>query len=285
MIDDDELGRPVRHERPATRSAGKWMDDVLRRGRGPVVRVRHRGACGCGAVIEVDFEGPDDSLGADLARRYAAGGVCGDCLAVDEREREAQEEVERHVERVRRRVESCGLPGVSWRERSLGDVVAKPGQEEALRLAGLWASGESQGLLLHGEVGAGKTFLAAAAAVSRCSRGPARWLPVAELLMGLRMPFESAEYGRAMRKLEPAGRCALVLDDLDKTRPSEHALQPLYVAVNRWLAEGLPLLVTLNRDLESLARWGGETFGDALASRLAGYCDVVEMRCPDWRLV
>jgi DNA replication protein DnaC len=77
---------------------------------------------------------------------------------------------------------------------------------------------------------------------------------------------------------------ALVLDDLDKVRPSDHAREPIYVAVNAWVEAEMPLIVTMNRSLLELADEFGDRYGDAIASRLAGYCEEFEVGGRDRRV-
>lgn len=280
----NEMGRPARHERKSKSGRGGWLGNVVRAGSAPSVRLRGSRRCACGAAISVDFSGPEDSLGATIARAQLAEPKCDACAEREAEEQAAVAAAEERLQTVRRRVETCGVPA-PWRTRTLSELTAKPGQAKAFEAAGRWAAGEMPGLLMHGPVGRGKTWLAAAATIERCARSGVRWLGVAKLLTELRMPFDSPEYARAVRRLDPGKRgIGLVLDDLDKLKPTEHALQPLYVAVNGWLEVGQPLLVTMNRDLESLEEWGGPTFGAALASRLAGYCEVVELSGRDWRL-
>jgi DNA replication protein DnaC len=134
-------------------------------------------------------------------------------------------------------------------------------------------------------VGRGKTVIAAAAAMERLQRRHLKWLSVAALLTDLRGGFDSPEYKRALRSIDAQKAMgALVLDDLDKLKPTESALQPLYVAINGWVERPLPLLVTCNRSPDEIAAWAGQTFGEALASRLLGYCQVIEVRGRDRRL-
>jgi hypothetical protein len=75
-----------------------------------------------------------------------------------------------------------------------------------------------------------------------------------------------------------------VLEDLDKVRPTEYAVQPLYVAINAWIEAELPLLVTCNRDLDDLQEWLPATFAEPIASRLSGYCRIREVTGTDRRL-
>lgn len=286
MTDDGEMGRPARHERTVTRSQGAFLGNVLTKGRGERVRVRGTRRCGCGAQLKVDFSGPEDSMGASIARSQLAAPVCEKCIEREDAEQEKRDEAERRTRELRLRLEGSGLPGV-WRSRSLDELREHPAREQqaqALSSAKAWARGEARGLVMHGEVGRGKTVIAAAATVERCAASAVRWLRVGALLMDLRMPFDAPEYARAQRALNPGSNVALVLDDLDKLRPTEHQLQPLYVAINGWVEACQPLLVTLNRDLDELAEWMGPTFGPPIASRLAGYADVVEIKGRDWRI-
>lgn len=200
----------------------------------------------------------------------------------------AFETVEERQERVdalvASRLASSGMPPM-WARQDFADLEHDELRTRALNHAMDWARGALSGLVLWGGVGRGKTAIAAAAARERLEVGRVRWLPVAELLLDLRMPFDSPEYARAVRQLDP-GRtgAALVLDDLDKLKPTDHAVQPLYVAVNAWIEAELPLLVTLNRDLDDLGEWLPESFGEAIASRLSGYCATVEVKGEDRRL-
>lgn len=285
-MEDEEMGRPPRHERTATHRRAPRGLDILRRGAGENVRLRGVRRCACGAEIKVDFSGPEDSIGATIARTNLDAPMCDECLAREEAERDAAESERKRVEAITGRVRSAGVPAV-WGTLTfdqLREHAAHEHQAQAITLAEGWAEGNVGGVLLHGPEGRGKSLIAAAATVARCVHSGVRWLNVAELLLDLRMPFEAPEYVRAQRKISDVGNAALVLDDLDKLKPSEHQLQPIYVAINGWIEARQPLFVTLNRDLGSLAEWMGQTFGGPIASRLAGYCEVVEIEGDDWRL-
>lgn len=285
-MDDDEPGRPTRHARESKHSKPQRLTQTIRGGAGAVVQVKGTSRCACGAEIAVDFTGAEDSIGVRVAKHRLAEPRCESCEAADDIAQASADAQQLATVTIRDRVAKCGVPN-AWRTLSFGELEQHPQayehQLDAIAAAKAWAL-EGGGLLLHGPVGRGKTLIAAAATVQRCAIGGVRWLPVAKLLMDLRMPFEAPEYVRAQRQLEVARSTALVLDDLDKLKPTEHALQPLYVAINGWIEARQPLLVTCNRDLDSLAEWMGETFGDPIASRLAGYCDVLEIKGDDWRL-
>lgn len=282
--DEMDLGRPVRHERPRRRSGLKHAPELA----GAHVEADVRRPCAhCGREVELKVEGEAAPMLARIIEAQLAGDVpveCEECMAARDEEASAVAEAEQREARIETRRRAAAMPR-KWTGARFGDLDVDDGNRRALELAAEWAAGGSKGLVLWGLVGRGKTHIAAAAANERLLRAPVRWLPVAELLLDLRMPFDSPEYARAVRKLEASGsKAALVLDDLDKLKPSEHAVQPLYVAVNAWIEAGLPLLVTLNRDLDELSAWLPDTFGDAIASRLAGYCRVREVAGVDRRM-
>lgn len=286
-MDDTALGRPPRHERPkkSNKDAKPMEFTMPTRGEEDPKRIRGKRSCeDCGGEVKVDTTAPPDSL----AYRYAAWllehPVCSGCQAEREEAEEAAETQRERLEQLRVRLHRSGIPerwqGAHWR-----DFQHEPDRQDAIEAAKDWAEGKrNRGLLFYGPVGRGKTYLAALAAVHRLALGHVRWLSVADLMMDLRMPFGAPEYVRAQRALQPEGRPALVLDDLDKIKPTEMQLQPLYVAINGWVEADLPLLVTMNRDPDELPETFGEQFGEAIASRLAGHCDIFELSGRDRRL-
>jgi DNA replication protein DnaC len=64
----------------------------------------------------------------------------------------------------------------------------------------------------------------------------------------------------------------LVLDDLDKTRPTPVAAEQLFLAIDHRIENRVPLAVTTNLSLAEIATRYEQPFGEAIASRLAGYC-------------
>jgi DNA replication protein DnaC len=281
-----ELGRPPRHERPRKRSTLKPARESGLGGVSGTVE-ESRPCSRCGVDVELRVSGEMPALMARVIAAQLAGAapvLCDGCVAVVEREEQQAAARERHEAVLVTRRRAAALPP-KWEAQGFDGLEADGPRARSLELAQAWSRAEFPGLLLWGREGRGKTAIAAAAANARIERSPVRWLSVGALLLGLRMPFDSPEYVRAMRKLEATGsKAALVLDDLDKTRPTEQAVQPLYVAVNAWIEAELPLLVTLNRDLDELAAWLPETFGAVLASRLSGYCRVIEVAGRDRRI-
>jgi IstB-like ATP binding protein len=146
-----------------------------------------------------------------------------------------------------------------------------------------WARGDGRaGLTLAGQVGVGKTHAAAAAAWERVRLGPLRWFSVPVLFAQLGRSFSDEGRHDALGVL--VGTEALVLDDLDKTRPSEYAAEQLFCAIDARVTADAALLITTNLALSELAERFPEPYGEAIVSRIVGYCDTFEMRGADRRL-
>lgn len=227
------------------------------------------GACRCGATVERDV-----AVGrfADFANGLPF--VCPDCMAAAEQLEQAHQQAhdrEQTDRRIHRLVEASGLP-----EGLRGFPLDHP---DALA----WTNGQRRGLLLTGPVGVGKTTAAAAAAerVLRSGR-TLRWMSAPLLFARLGSGLGSTQRDEALNAL--TGRHALVLDDIDKARPTEYAAEHIFLAVDTRVTERAPLLCTSNLGLGELAARWPDPYGEAVASRLAGYCSIVRMAGPDRRM-
>lgn len=189
---------------------------------------------------------------------------CGNQLAKMEASLEAES---LHRDRIERSGLPPNLRGLPLADNSLGVV------------AGRWARGElgRPGLCLTGEVGVGKTYLGAAACWERLRTKTCSWTPVSRLLTRLRGGFGD-ERDSAVQALLSTG--AMVLDDLDKVNPTEYGREVIFSAVDGRVEVNAPILVTTNLSLDRI----GEKLGDAVASRLAGHCEVIQMTGEDRRL-
>src|SRR5207249_4261536 len=145
---------------------------------------------------------------------------------------------------LRGRRANCGIPE-RMRGLTFEQLRRDPPPEAALASAEAWASGNLNGLVLAGPVGVGKSWLAAAAAWARLELAPLRWIYVPRLFTFLDAGFDSKGRAEALEAL--ASSTPIVLDDLDKARPTEFAATHLQTAISVRVDEGLPLLVTTNR--------------------------------------
>lgn len=227
-------------------------------------------ACaGCGSEFTLEFEGESHWL-----RMMAARVRCDECSAKQEAHEAERERVQaREARRTR-----CQLPN-SLRGELLTHFQPLYGQAAAFSAAREWAAIEDPGgLLLTGEVGVGKTRLAAAACWTRLERWPCTYASVARAMARLGASFTDEGRREAVRVF--AGNGPVVLDDFDKGRPSDFGREQLFAAVDGRYQSGAPMLVTTNLTPSQI----GERFGESIMSRLAEYCRVVQMVGGDRRL-
>jgi len=237
------------------------------------------GRCECGAPVDRERPEPD---GGFMDRWWdQAPFVCPPCAARQDREhaeRQAAEEASEQASRVYLRLRRSGLPDALAPDGMAGLDGRHP---VAAKAAGEWAAGRLPGLALTGPVGTGKTTLAAAAARTMLASRQVAWTSAPILFARLGSGLGSDARDEALSVLH--GKTALVLDDVDKARPTEYGAEQIFAAVDQRVTHGLPLLVTSNLSVGEIARRWPEPFGEAIASRLAGYCRVLLLDGPDRR--
>lgn len=248
---------------------------------------------GCGAstqAMSLKFK-RSVATGRVEERDVAVGGLyCDDCE--DKRQREDLERLTR--ERIDQYRQWACVPQRYAKADFTGFTAP-----EALEAAEAWSRGELRGLCLTGDVGVGKSWLAAAALWAMIRRRaaedaaeeldeasddaprrmrPVRWVSVSGLMADLRRSFSDSDRADAVKVV--AGRSAIVLDDLDKVNPSEFGKEIIFSTLDARVAADAPVLVTTNATPAEL----GRKLGKAVMSRIAGECMVVKMVGPDRRI-
>ncbi|MGZ3626538.1 MAG: DnaA ATPase domain-containing protein [Ktedonobacteraceae bacterium] len=153
-------------------------------------------------------------------------------------------------------------------------------QPDAYELAQAFAAETVGTLALYGSYGSGKTHLLAAIANAVASSGRiCRFASVVSLFDALQERIQiGQDYHELLRKAIEAP--LLVLDDLDKLKPSEFREETLYKLLNGRCNAGLPLAISSNNAPNDLERW----VGSAGRSRLMQGLIPVPMNGPDYRL-
>jgi DNA replication protein DnaC len=239
------------------------------------------GTCECGARVERErAEGRFAEIANKLSFR------CPRCIREAER-REEDEQRRRQVLASRdffeHKVATCLPPAL--RGRRLADLDTE-GRANVLGDAGRWARGELGGLLLVGDVGTGKTTIAAAAVCeyiwSHLHAKTPRWFSTTLALSHLGRSYGDREREATLKALTDP-RAPLVLDDLDKGRPNAFAAEQLFNAIDLAQVHERSLLVTANLTPTRLAESWPEPHGEAIASRLVGYCETYQVAGRDRR--
>ena len=153
-------------------------------------------------------------------------------------------------------------------------------QPDAYELAQVFATDPVGTLALYGSFGTGKTHLLAAIANAIITTGGVcRFASVVSLFDALQERIQlGQDYHELLRKAIEAP--LLVLDDLDKLKPSEFRGETLYKLLNGRSVAGLPLALSSNNSPDALVRW----IGEAGRSRLMAGLIPVPMDGPDYRL-
>lgn len=235
----------------------------------------------CGAVFEREI--PADLSEWGRSKLLELPALCASCVEIEEDiERvAARDQAHREqAEQLKRRCAAAGIPatlrGLRWGE------LTEDGRCGGVEAARSWAKGELAGVVLTGSVGVGKTRIAATAAWARLDLAPLHWLSTPLLFARLGTGLGSRQRDEALEVL--AGATALVMDDLDKVRPTEYAAEQVFLAIDNRINEGAALLATTNLTLSALAEKFPEPFGEAIASRLAGHCETFALHGVDRRL-
>jgi DNA replication protein DnaC len=239
------------------------------------------GTCNCGIEIEREAaEGAFAQIVNDLPF------LCPKCSAKESEKWEEEERREQQQLDEERRERKLAVLPSELRGARL-DKLDTVGRETALDAARRWASGELRGLVLLGPIGVGKTTIAAGAVADyierHLDRASPRWISATLALSNLSRDFNDRERGRTIEALT-GKQAPLVLDDIDKCKPHVFAAEQLFLAVDLCMTNRRALIVTTNMMPSQLAANWPKPHGEAIASRLAGYCELHRVTGRDRRL-
>ncbi|MDC7301685.1 ATP-binding protein [Agathobacter ruminis] len=164
-----------------------------------------------------------------------------------EREK-AEREKQEFEERVQRNRMICFHEKEMYGWTFANDDGSVPVMEKARAYVEHWEDVRKKkiGLILWGEVGTGKTFIAAAVANALLDQGFRVLMKDFTEISNI-SAFDADEYVRSLSSYD-----LLILDDLGAERTSEFAMQNVFNVVNRRWESGKPLIVTTNKTVDEL---------------------------------
>jgi DNA replication protein DnaC len=239
------------------------------------------GTCECGAQLTREQA---DGFGAHLLND--APFLCSACSKKREAAWATQDREDQDRRDRDRLVAKCETLPTALRRFRLADLEIA-GRENALDASRRWAAGELQGLVLLGPIGVGKTTIAAATDIdymaAHLNSSSPRWISTTLALSDLSRSFSNPDRERTIEALTGKGT-PLILDDIDKAKPNVFAAEQLFCAIDGCIAHDRPLLVTTNLMPSGLAVNWPKPYGQAIASRLAGHCELHKVTGRDRRL-
>jgi DNA replication protein DnaC len=239
------------------------------------------GPCLCG--VDVSREAAE-GIGAHILNEMPFR--CSSCSDREASEREDQERLEREQRDRESYAERLQVLPSALRGHRL-DTLDTDERKDVLDAARRWADAELDGLVLLGPFGVGKTTIAAACVADYIARHPdrpvPRWINATLALSNLSRKFTDHDRADTIEALT-SRRAPLVLDDIDKCKPNVYAAEQLFLAIDLCLTHERPLIVTTNLLASELAARWPKPHGEAIASRLAGYCEMHRVAGEDRRL-
>ena len=174
------------------------------------------------------------------------------------REQQRQEEEERRREHERARIEAMkdyGLKDAQYRESTF--AADDGGNPEASRICKAYADNwekinqmerKGKGLLLHGDVGSGKTYLAASIANALIDKGVAVIMTNLPALGHAMTANFGDERESVLRRVKTVP--LLIIDDFGMERNTPSALENAIEIINTRYKSGKPLIITTNLTMD-----------------------------------
>lgn len=144
----------------------------------------------------------------------------------------------------------------------------------------------SKGLLLSGNVGVGKTHLAAAIVNELNNKLYSTYFGnIVDIISTLKSTYSRNSSLTEIEAIDIMTNKVdlLVIDDLGKETTTEHNLSLLYRMINRLYENEKPIIITTNCTSKDLIYRLGE-WGPAILSRITSMCTPIILSGEDWRI-
>ena len=170
----------------------------------------------------------------------------------EERELQVQRMKEEEQLLYVRRLKAAGIQERHLQDWTFASATDTPSIQMAKRYTENWkkVKAENLGLLLWGDVGTGKSFLAACIANALLEKGvPVLMTNFSKILnqMGAMYSDERYRYIASFNRFS-----LLIIDDLGIERNTEYALEQVYAVIDERYKTGLPLIITTNLTISQL---------------------------------
>lgn len=170
----------------------------------------------------------------------------------EEQERQEQRMKEEEQLLYVRRLKAAGIQERHLQDWTFASATDTPSIQMAKRYTENWkkVKAENLGLLLWGDVGTGKSFLAACIANALLEKGvPVLMTNFSKILnqMGAMYSDERYRYIASFNRFS-----LLIIDDLGIERNTEYALEQVYAVIDERYKTGLPLIITTNLTISQL---------------------------------
>lgn len=196
----------------------------------------------CGGPLEVRLPEYNEFFKSD---KRPSTCKCREEKIKREREEHARRE---HEELVERNKGICFTDRRMWDWTFENDDGTVPQMAMAKRYVENWEKVRQEhiGLLLWGDLGSGKTYMAAAIANALLEQEKKVLMTDFARISNI-SKFDADEYVKSLDSY-----ALLIIDDLGAERTTEFAMQNVFNVVNRRMESGKPLIVTTNKSMDDL---------------------------------
>lgn len=199
-----------------------------------------------------------------------------DCEIAEQRKREEREAEEKRLAEIGRMRRECFAEEDSYRNYTFD---ADDGENPALtarckRYADTFNPEEPYGMLLYGDVGTGKTYMAAAIANRVLDRGFSVYQTDMHSIVGI---MESSFSDRRMNLERILRYDLLIIDDLGAQRTTEYVMQHVYAIVDGRYRRGKPMVITTNLSANDIARARNNEAWNRVYDRILERCYLLKV--------